>query len=178
MAAWEALDSILEVGIAIAGFSGVVIAFGRKEWSSRAMFLLPTLLDIAFLTVVLAFIPLILLTTSITQPVVWQIASAATATYVAVVIPYRTVRIKQLFLDPSHLGRRLGLIVNILVFGLSLINVFWLHTSWPHLTSLLLMLLLAFGVFSFLVTELWTNLANVSGGAVKRRQDQDNWLRR
>lgn len=178
MAVWEALDSILEMGMGIAGFSAVVIAFGRREWTSKTMLLLPSVLDIAFVTVVLAFIPMILLTTTLSQPVVWQIASAATAAYIAVVIPYRTVRIRQLFFNPINRGRRLSLAVNTLILGLSLANVFWLHTGWPHLAALVLMLALSFGVFSFLVTELWINPAFEPTGGNGRECDQANWLRR
>ena len=156
MANWETLDSILEVGIGIAGFSGVVIAFGRGNWSARTMHLLPTLLDISFVVIVLAFVPMILLSTEIAHPLVWQITSGLTATYVAIVIPYRSLRIKKLLLDPSNLGRQLGLLMNASVFALSLSNVLWLRCEWPHLTALVTMLVLAFGVFSLLVTELWT----------------------
>lgn len=150
----ETLDSILEVGIGIAGFSGVIIAFGRGEWSARAMHLLPTLLDLAFVVIVLSFVPMILLSTEIPHALIWKITSALTATYIAVVVPYRLTRMKQLGLAPSSRG--LGLLMNAFVFGLSLCNLLWLTSEWPHLVALVTMLVLAFGVFSFLVAELWT----------------------
>ena len=71
MGSWETLDSILEVGIGIAGFSGVVVAFGRGEWSNRAIHLLPTLLDLSFVVIVLSFIPMILLSTDMQVNWVW-----------------------------------------------------------------------------------------------------------
>ncbi len=152
----QTLDSILEVGIGIAGFSGVVIAFGRGDWSARAMHLLPTLLDISFVVIVLSFVPMVLLSTNIASALIWQIASGLTAMYIAMVIPYRSLRLKQLHLDPSKRGRQLGLLINAAVFALSLANVFWLQSEWPHLVSLVTMLVLAFGVFSFLVSEVLT----------------------
>ena len=150
----EVLDSILEVGIGIAGFSGVIIAFGRGQWSSRVMLLLPTLLDLAFVVIVLAFVPMILLSAKIPHALIWQITSGFTAMYIAVIVPYRLARMKQLGLVPSNRG--LALLVNAFIFGLSLSNLLWLRSEWPHLVALVSMLVLAFGVFSFLVAELWT----------------------
>lgn len=157
MGSWETLDSILEVGIGIAGFSGVVVAFGRGEWSTRAIHLLPTLLDLSFVVIVLSFIPMIMLSTDMQVSSVWRASSTLTALYIAAVLPYRAMRMRRLGLERTGLSRYLGVGLNSLALLLSFANIFWIQAPWPHLVSLVLMLVLAFGVFSYLVTELWTS---------------------
>lgn len=165
MGSWQTLDSILQVGISIAGFSGVLIAFGRREWSSRAIHLLPTLLDLSFVVIVLSFVPMILLSTDMQVTSVWQTSSALTALYIAAVLPYREVRMRRLALERTDLSRSLGLGLNSFVLLLSGANILWIQAQWPHLVSLVLMLILAFGVFSYLVTELWTSPIHSRPGA-------------
>lgn len=155
MNSWDALSSVLEVGIGIAGFSGIVVAFGRGQWSRCALHLLPSLLDISLVVLVLSFVPMILLSAGLSEALIWQCTSGLTALYLAVVLPYRSHRLKKLGIQRTGGGRVFGLSLNSAVLILSVLNMVWLRAAWPHLVALVVMLILAFGVFSYLVAEMW-----------------------
>ncbi len=151
----EALDSVLEVGIGIAGFSGVIIAFNRGHWSIRQLHLLPTLLDLSFITLFLGFVPMVLIVMALSDETVWRIASCLATLYLVAILPLRSSRLSRLGIDYLSTGRIASLALHLAMLGLSTANMLWLATFWPHLAVLVTLLLLAFGVFAQLVSELW-----------------------
>ena len=138
----ETLNLIVEAAVAIAGFSGVVIAFGRRaagEWSlvERARF--RNLLLTAFLVLFLSLLMLVLLHANTTPATTWRIGSGlwsiiAIERSVATIRAY--VRIPQE--DPQHPGVGAVAIilgVTLLIVLLSVGNVFVLKEFWPFLTA-------------------------------------------
>lgn len=82
MEATEVLTLIAEIGIALAGFTGVVIVVGRPPGPLTALesFRLSQLLSLSLGAVVLALLPLGLYHLGIDPPKLWQASSAAMAT--------------------------------------------------------------------------------------------------
>jgi hypothetical protein len=76
MTSHDTLVLIAELAVAIAGFSGVVVALegrGVGEWSATQRFNLRVLLQVSALTIFFSIFPLIL-ERAIEQPVSWRIA--------------------------------------------------------------------------------------------------------
>jgi hypothetical protein len=81
----EVLLTAAEIGIGLAGFSGVVAAFTRLRTEDRVRFLM--LVGGSFFVVVLAFVPFLLDLAGLTERGVWRWSSAIWAILFAGCIP-------------------------------------------------------------------------------------------
>ena len=121
MQASDELLTIAEIAIALAGFSGVVVAFahqGRLTRLDRWRF--GSLLAVAMSAVATAFVPSILHYAGLTGPPVWRIASA---TFLVISIPFFVVlvpRVARIAIDAGATPPKAFILPT---FGLSALNL-------------------------------------------------------
>jgi hypothetical protein len=87
----SALGSVIEVAIAIAGFSGIVAAVGRRgagHWTAADQLRLRILLTASGAALVFAFLPFVL-ADLIAQDLLWRIASGLLAIHTVAISAYR-----------------------------------------------------------------------------------------
>ncbi|MGD8280769.1 MAG: hypothetical protein PVF69_06410 [Gemmatimonadota bacterium] len=147
---WEsALGSIIEVAIAIAGFSGIVAAVGRRSeghWTDADQLRLRILLTASGVALVFAFLPFVLVDLAGEQ-LVWRAASALLAIHMGGISAYR-VRQASVAGIIEAIGLRwwtLGL--QAVVALLLLVNAFYWASASVYVLGVLWGLLIAFLAF-------------------------------
>ena len=139
----ETLRILVEASVAIAGFSGVVVVFGRRatgEWSELERTRIRNLLGTSFTVLFLSLVALLLLHSGIEPKTTWRVGSAAwsvSATYnlILVLRGHRSARG-----DPqrsSTISVVLMIGASVIVLGLNLANALVLGRFWPFLTALI-----------------------------------------
>jgi len=138
----ETLTLLVEAAVAIAGFSGVVIVFGRRatgEWTrvERARF--KNLLITSFSVLFLSLLALVLLHAGASPATTWRIGSGI---WSVIAIQQLVATIRNYIRIPREDPQRPGVMVPIIVLGLSVPvvflsfgNVFALKEFWPFLTA-------------------------------------------
>ena len=133
---------LVEAAVAIAGFSGVVIVFGRRatgEWTrvERARF--KNLLLTSFSVLFLSLLALVLLHAGASPPTTWRIGSGI---WSAIAIQQVVATIRNYARLPREDPQRPGVEIPIIVLGLtvpvvllSLGNVLALKEFWPFLAA-------------------------------------------
>ncbi len=138
----ETLIVLVEASVAIAGFSGVVIVFGRRatgEWSRIERARLRNLLWTSFMVLFLSLLTLVLLHAGTAPATTWRIGSGVWSIIAIqrIVVTIRAyVRIPRE--DPQSPGIMVATIIlggTVLVVLLSLGNVFALKEFWPFLAA-------------------------------------------
>jgi len=150
------LATLASIGVALAGFSGIVVALGghaRGEWSRRERYLLTALLISSGGSTLLSVLPLILDSTQLAEPTIWAISNASAIVLQIGLLAFRLRRIPR---DPETRAREHFLLVVVYVGGatfmmVQLVNCFWLRTAWPHLSTVAWHLAISFTVFVRLV---------------------------
>ena len=80
----DALTTVAEIAIAIAGFSGIAAVLGRRrdgEWAPVDVFRLRLLVRISFATVLFCFLPIILSSASVVPKLTWALSSGTWLVY-------------------------------------------------------------------------------------------------
>ena len=159
--------SAIEVGIGIAGFSGMVAVIGRRsagEWSRADRGRMSILLQTSFSTILLSFLPLLLSGTVAESGLLWTICSAIYFAYSTVSTAIRIPRIRKLRKDPENEigGAYFMFIISGLAIALllQLANVFWLRTGWPYALGVLWTMTFSFTQFVRLLRVLWRSSAS------------------
>jgi hypothetical protein len=86
----EALSIAVTVSVTLAGFAGIVAAFGRgaiQEWPQADRMRLKFLLSTSLLPTGWCLVGLLLLTTALPQPLIWKICSGVSVLSLLVVGP-------------------------------------------------------------------------------------------
>jgi hypothetical protein len=150
------LSTLAQIAVALAGFSGIVVALGGRahgEWSSRDRRLLTALLGTSGGSALLCVPPLLLASAQLPERTIWVVSSGC-----AVVLQggLMAIRAGEVAKDRDTRAREPYLLV--VVFSaavafavLQLANVFWLGVAWPHLSTIAWHLVVAFVVFVRLV---------------------------
>jgi len=156
------LTSIIEVGIATAGFSGIVAVLGGRsqgEWRAGDVGRISLLLQGSFAAVLFSFLPLTLEGAGVSETTLWRISSASIAMYSALSTPRSIRRVREISeADPSVRLRLFlvsSLVLLIVSVGLQVYNVFSLHVGWPFVFAVLLELVGAFIMFARLLQTIW-----------------------
>ena len=159
--------SAIEVGIGIAGFSGIVAVFGHRssgQWTRADRGRMSILLQTSFATVLLSFLPLLVSHMVSDSEIVWTICSGMYVAYTAVSLVVRLPRVRELRKDPenevddSYFYLVIsGMAISVL---LQLANVFWLRTGWPYAIGVLWTMTFSFTQFVRLMRVLWRSRAN------------------
>ncbi len=143
------LTALAEVGIAIAGFSGIVVALQHRSggWPEIDKFRFNMLLQVSLVGVFSSLIPILLHLVNPAKTFVWAWSSGLWLAYILVTVVYRVPRnITAVTAAPEPWSRFMGaymftsLTLQVL---LQTTNLVWLRDSWPHVLTILLGLFLA-----------------------------------
>jgi hypothetical protein len=152
------LGSIIEVGIAIAGFTGIVAALiGQRDLESTQKYYLSMVIVSSIASVAFAFLPMVLAVSSVPVSLAWTLSSAAFVVYFFVIGSYRR-RQARVFGHDVLWGPRLLKIVFTciwLAMMLQVVNVVLIRDAWPYLVMLVSYLMWSFSLF---VALFWTLL--------------------
>jgi len=115
---FEALFTVAEVGIALAGFSGVVAILGRRsagEWSDPDWLRFAMLLAFSFGAVVFSFLPTLILALGASPPSTWAACSLLLALFLVLAYVVVVRRVSQIgAAAASQFPRAAGLSVAVL----------------------------------------------------------------
>jgi hypothetical protein len=152
------LTSAIEVGISIAGFTGIVIALSRRDGgeSSRAL-LISILLLASIASVFFSFLPMLLSLAGLDDSTVWSTSSATFLTYIVAVFAYRLRQLGAVR-PRSSAAVVVGGMVFLSGVLLQIPNVIWLKAAWPYLVLIVAYVLYAFSVFVTLLWNVWSDI--------------------
>ena len=156
----ELLTAIIEASVALIGFSGLVIALGRRasgEWSPAEKLRLRLLLGIGVILLACTLLALTLLSAELSHAVVWALSSVA---LVVLVLPFAvwafigSFRVAE---DDTVTGtyRVVAAAVVAATAAVQVANAAYLVEFWPFFLALAVLLIL--GVTQF-VRLLWFGL--------------------
>ena len=156
MTAESLLITYVQIGVAISGFSGIVVSLGnrgRGEWSYRERQLLYVLLGMSGGCTLLSALPLILASTGLAEPTVW---SASSGCSVVLELGLMVNRARQVIRDADMLTRERWMLAagfggGVVCLAAQLVNCVWLGVAWPHLATITWHLAVSFIVFVRLV---------------------------
>jgi hypothetical protein len=156
MTAESLLITYVQIGVAISGFSGIVVSLGnrgRGEWSHRDRQLLYALLGTSGGCTLVSALPLVLASTGLAEPTVW---SASSGCSVVLQLGLMIARARSVFRDADTLARERWVVAGAYAGGVvcvaaQLVNSVWLGVAWPHLTTITWHLAMSFIVFVRLV---------------------------
>ena len=156
MTAESLLITYVQIGVAISGFSGIVVSLGNRgqgEWSHRDRQLLYALLGMSGGCTLLSALPLVLASTGLAEPTVW---SASSGCSVILQLVLMVVRARQVGRDSDTLARERWVLAGAYAGGVmcvaaQLVNCVWLGVAWPHLATITFYLAVSFIVFVRLV---------------------------
>jgi len=148
----EILATLAQLGVAVAGFSGIVVVLGSRARESVALdsVLLNVILTGGVGVVLWALIPLLMLSAQLPERTVWIVASAGWSAQQVLVLMMRAFQARRILLQatrPDSVFFALALIAGVGTLALQIGNVFWLSSAWPHLTGLAWWLMFSFVVF-------------------------------
>ncbi len=161
----QVFTSAIEVGIAIAGFSGIVAVLGQRargEWSRGDLGRMVVLLQSSFAAILLSFLVLILEGAQLREPLIWGVGSGCTLLYLVVVIPlrvrdFRKVQAADKSYSPVVFWVAFWLMVVSAAF--QAYNLAVLQAGWPFALGVVTELALALIVFVRLLQALWRQSA-------------------
>ena len=161
----QVFTSAIEVGIAIAGFSGIAAVMGQRArgtWSGVELGRIALLLQTSFMAIAFGFLPLVLDGAGVAEPVIWRIGSGCFVLYILVTAPLifrRTLRVRDTDGSVS-----MGLFKVVFPFMLAFAafqayNAAVLHAGWAFVLAVMLELAMGFSMFVRLVRTLWDESA-------------------
>ena len=139
----EILIGITEIAIALAGFTGVVVAFGsRREgsWHPGDRLRLGFLLEASLTAAAFALLGLLLFSTELRDETVWLVCSLLWPLYMAVSLITSRKALKEnqdTHGDVDRFANKVTVGVFLLAVVLQVINVLHLQQFWPYLFALI-----------------------------------------
>jgi hypothetical protein len=154
----ETFSLVAELAVAFVGFSGIVVALGRRQMGDLNPLERRRLANLfwqAFAALITSLFVLTLLHAKVPVVVIWRLASAAWAAAAVLLAALDWRRVRALS-EPERalLGRPLVAAVYgavILIALLQVSNSVYLHTVWPILVAVSVNLLIAFLLFVLLL---------------------------
>jgi hypothetical protein len=153
--------SAIEVGIATAGFSGIVVVLGQRaqgQWSPSDLGRISLLLQTSFAAIILAFLPLFLDGARVAEAVIWRIGSGCYVVYTALILPSRWRQTRTILEADASVSPRLTKFMFLVVAVFSAVqayNALLLHAGWPFALAVVFELAMAFLMFVRLIRTLW-----------------------
>jgi hypothetical protein len=151
----DLLTTLAQLGVALAGFSGIVSVLGTRasgEWSSWERTLLAVLLATSGGVILWSLLPLLLLASGLAEGRVWRLSSAS---WVVAQVAVLSHRVRQVVRDRDTRTQGGVLVIAAFLGGVSALVVqavnVWLAVAWPHLAAVTWYLLLSFLVFVLLL---------------------------
>ena len=153
----EALASAIEVAIAIAGFSGIVAAVGRRgagSWTPDDQLRLRVLLTASGVAGIFAFLPFIILDTGLDPRLFWRLGTGAQVAWsVAITLHRRRQAARMGAALYAPLPALLAFYLPAL--GVLVFNTAVLGAAWPYVLGVLMQLSVAFITFARLLLDSW-----------------------
>ena len=143
------LTALAEVGIAIAGFSGIVVALQHRSgrWPEIDQVRFSMLLQVSLASVFSSLIPILLHLVNPAKTFVWAWSSGLWLAYILPMAVYRVTRnLPAVTAASEPVSKFMGAyIITSLTLQILLqtTNLVWLREPWPHVLTILLSLLLA-----------------------------------
>jgi hypothetical protein len=137
------LTALAEIAIAIAGFSGIVVALDRsgQPWSELDRARLSMLLQVSLSCVFWSLLPIALHLANLPPTSVWLWSSGLWLAYMCAVLAHRLRRISRVAIPDEDPSVRWVLAFMFVTVGIALVvqlaNVVWLAQPWPHVLALL-----------------------------------------
>ena len=156
----ELLTAIIEASVALIGFSGLVVALGRRasgEWSPVEKIRLINLLAGGVILLACTLLALTLLSSGLSHAVVWTLASVAFTVLVLPLLVWAISRSFRVVEDPT-VGWTYTIVGGSVVAATAasqVANAIFLQEFWPFFLALAVLLIL--GVTQF-VRLLWFGL--------------------
>lgn len=157
----QVFTSAIEVGIAIAGFSGIAAVMGQRArgtWSGAELTRIALLLQTSFMAIAFSFLPLVLDGARVTEPVIWRIGSGCFVLYMLVMVPHRfrgALRVRDADSSVS-MGFFKVIFPFLLVFpAFQAYNAAVLHAGWAFVLVVMFELAMGFVMFVRLLRTLW-----------------------
>ena len=148
---WEsALTTAAEVGIGIAGFSGVFVAIARRnsgEWSPPQALALEVLLVASGAAIFASLLPFLLLEIGLSPSSTWAAASLVYGLWLPGIAAFRLRQTTR----AGASNRSWMVLVTASVAALVLANAAWFRTSSPYMAAVYWQLFVAFHSFVFLL---------------------------
>jgi len=147
------LTSAIEIGIGIAGFTGIVLALLRdSEPTVERRFHVFTLLLTSIATVFFSFLPLILMNINMSESTIWQISGSVFLVYFLFI---SLLRSNFKIISASLPVLKIGLVTFLISVLLQIPNVALWKAAWPYLTLIVAYVLYSFSVFVSLLWDVW-----------------------
>ncbi len=146
----DLLTTLAQLGVAIAGFSGIVVALAKPASgaSSANRSLLTVLLMASAGVVIWALTPLVMLSAQVSEQTTWIVSSAGWSVQQAFALAQRAYQIRTSPENAPSFAVVVPLAVGgLCVLALQLANVFWFAAAWPHLVALVWWVTVSFVIF-------------------------------
>ena len=148
---WEsALTVTAEVGIGIAGFSGLFAAVARRNpenWGGTEQVSLEILLLASGSAIFASLLPFLLLEAGINSSACWAIGSALYGSWQAGILVMRARQRRGLDTGPLHGESLARYVVGSAVVVLHAINSVFIQSPWPYMVGIYFQLLVSFLAF-------------------------------
>ena len=149
------LASTIQVGIAIAGFTGIVLALkSNKSIEPIQKILISILLISSIGSVIFSFIPMLLLSASFDDSSTWVLSSILFLIYFIIILIYRR---KQFQKYSMPIPKSIRLLISIFAIAaiFQILNIVYFKKAWPYLFLLIVYILYSFSVFVQLLWLMW-----------------------
>lgn len=151
MNAYEVLQTISEVAIALVGFSGVVAVLGhrgRGRWSDAEIVQLRTLVEPGIVVLFASFLPAMLVILLASEEVAWRISNGLLATGQLVNVVAFLARSKETGTTRVHQGL---VVITFIVMGAHFLTAFGVISNYKLVFILGLVLGLIVSTYNFLL---------------------------
>jgi hypothetical protein len=157
---WEqALGGSIEVSIAIAGFSGIIAAFGQRSesWQDADQVMLRILLTASSTALFFSILPFVVLDSGIEHSTFWRSASATQACWLISIFIYRSGKIDSEDLTGAIGIRWIAIAAITLIVLIQIGNAFYFALPWLYVVGVIYQLFVALLVFARLLLDFWEN---------------------
>ena len=158
----EALGAAIEVAIAIAGFSGIVAAVGRRgagDWTPIDQLRLRVLLTASGSAGAFAFVPFIILDTGLDAHLFWRLGTGVQIAWLIAIPRYRQRQASQVGANwiggVMPFSYPIFLAIYVPTLGILVLNTAVLGTPAPYVLGIFLQLVTAFSTFVRLLLDSW-----------------------
>ncbi len=154
--------SVIEAGIATAGFSGIAAALGRRAhgaWSIGELARISVLLQTSFAAILFSFLPLVLHGAGVAETLIWRTGSGCYVLYMSVALPF-WIR-GALKVPDAEASVSLGFFKTVFPLlvaftAFQFYNALFLHAGWAFALAVIFELVMALLMLVRLIRTLWT----------------------
>ena len=155
---WQAaLSGSMGIAIAIAGFSGIVAVFGRRNdgfMQAADQLRLSILLTASAVALLFSLAPFVVLDAGVSEIIFWRIGSAVQGVWIISIAMYR-IRQAQVSGVSSVMPLKVMAFVMLIVVSSQVANVLFYGQSWIYVIGVAFQLVVAFISFAGLLLDRW-----------------------